>query len=301
MGKRRTNFSDSLINMKHTYAYYIDRLTELALVMFEWKNLPDTVDERYLELTLFQNGQAIFFKDEVLGYLGLQCAVNGNFDVYRVPLRRRAYASNGYNNNDLDIDNSVIIYNNYLRTNSVRDIKMFAQRLYDLDCSIDVNARAQKTPVLIQCDEDQRLTMLNAYKEFDGNSPVIFADKNLDINGIKVFQTNAPYVSDKLYQLKTQYFNEALTYLGISNVNFEKKERLVSDEVSRQQGGVIASRYSRLEMRRKACDKINKMFGLNIDVDYREDFREIDDELMLTGQSGDEGMKTTAVDIRTRQ
>lgn len=301
MGKRRTNFSDSLINMKHTYAYYIDRLTELALVMFEWKNLPDTVDERYLELTLFQNGQAIFFKDEVLGYLGLQCAVNGNFDVYRVPLRRRAYASNGYNNNDLDIDNSVIIYNNYLRTNSVRDIKMFAQRLYDLDCSIDVNARAQKTPVLIQCDEDQRLTMLNAYKEFDGNSPVIFADKNLDINGIKVFQTNAPYVSDKLYQLKTQYFNEALTYLGISNVNFEKKERLVSDEVSRQQGGVIASRYSRLEMRRKACDKINKMFGLNIDVDYREDFREIDDELMLTGQSGDEEMKTTAVDVRTRQ
>lgn len=301
MGKRRTNFSDSLINMKHTYAYYIDRLTELALVMFEWKNLPDTVDERYLELTLFQNGQAIFFKDEVLGYLGLQCAVNGNFDVYRVPLRRKAYASNGYQNNDLDIDNSVIIYNNYLRTNSVRDIKMFAQRLYDLDCSIDVNARAQKTPVLIQCDEDQRLTMLNAYKEFDGNSPVIFADKNLDINGIKVFQTNAPYVSDKLYQLKTQYFNEALTYLGISNVNFEKKERLVSDEVSRQQGGVIASRYSRLEMRRKACDKINKMFGLNIDVDYREDFREIDDELMLTGQTGDAGMKTTAVDVRTRQ
>lgn len=301
MGKRRTNFSDSLINMKHTYAYYIDRLTELALVMFEWKNLPDTVDERYLELTLFQNGQAIFFKDEVLGYLGLQCAVNGNFDVYRVPLRRRAYASNGYNNNDLDIDNSVIIYNNYLRTNSVRDIKMFAQRLYDLDCSIDVNARAQKTPVLIQCDEDQRLTMLNAYKEFDGNAPVIFADKNLDINGIKVFQTNAPYVSDKLYQLKTQYFNEALTYLGISNVNFEKKERLVSDEVSRQQGGVIASRYSRLEMRRKACDKINKMFGLNIDVDYREDFREIDDELMLTGQTGDEKMKTTAVDVRTKQ
>lgn len=301
MGKRRTNFSDSLINMKHTYAYYIDRLTELALVMFEWKNLPDTVDERYLELTLFQNGQAIFFKDEVLGYLGLQCAVNGNFDVYRVPLRRRAYASNGYNNNDLNIDNSVIIYNNYLRTNSVRDIKMFAQRLYDLDCSIDVNARAQKTPVLIQCDEDQRLTMLNAYKEFDGNSPVIFADKNLDINGIKVFQTNAPYVSDKLYQLKTQYFNEALTYLGISNVNFEKKERLVSDEVSRQQGGVIASRYSRLEMRRKACDKINKMFGLNIDVDYREDFREMDDELMLTGQTGDDKMKTTAVDVRTRQ
>lgn len=280
MPKRKTNFDESLMNNNRTYAYYIDRLTELALVMFDWKNVPDTIDVRYLELTLFRDGQAIFFKDEALGYLGLQCAVNGNFNVYRVPLRRRAYASNGYNNNDLTIDNSVIIYNNYLRTNSVRDVKMFAQRLYDIDRTIDVNARAQKTPVLIQCEENQRQTVLNAYKEFDGNAPVIFADKNFDINSIKVLQTEAPYVGDKLYQLKTQYYNEAMTYLGISNVNFEKKERLVTDEVSRQQGGVIANRYGRLEMRRKACEEINKMFELNIEVDYREDFRELSELIM---------------------
>ena len=280
MPKRKTNFDESLMNNSRTYAYYIDRLTELALVMFDWKNVPDTIDVRYLELTLFIDGQAIFFKDEALGYLGLQCAVNGNFNVYRVPLRRRAYASNGYNNNDLTIENSVIIYNNYLRTNSVRDVKMFAQRLYDIDRTIDINARAQKTPVLIQCEENQRQTVLNAYKEFDGNAPVIFADKNFDINSIKVLQTEAPYVGDKLYQLKTQYYNEAMTYLGISNVNFEKKERLVTDEVSRQQGGVIANRYGRLEMRRKACDEINKMFGLNIEVDYREDFRELGELIM---------------------
>ncbi len=287
MGKHKTNFDESLMNNRRTYAYYIDRLTELALVMFEWKNVPDTIDVRYLELTLFRDGQAIFFKDEVLGFLGLQCAVNGNFNVYRIPLKRRAYASNGYNNNTLTIENSVIIYNNYLRTNSVRDVKMFAQRLYDLDRTIDVNARAQKTPVLIQCDENQRLTMLNAYKEFDGNAPVIFADKNLDINSIKVLQTTAPYVGDKLYQLKTQYYNEALTYLGISNVNYEKKERLVSDEVSRQQGGVIANRYGRLEMRRKACEEINEMFGLSMSVDYREDFRELGDLFMSADETSD--------------
>lgn len=287
MRKHKTNFDESLMNNRRTYAYYIDRLTELALVMFDWKNVPDTIDVRYLELTLFRDGQAIFFKDEALGFLGLQCAVNGNFNVYRIPLRRRAYASNGYNNNDLTIDNSVIIYNNYLRTNSVRDVKMFAQRLYDIDRTIDVNARAQKTPVLIQCEENQRLTMLNAYKEFDGNSPVIFADKNLDINAIKVLQTNAPIAFDKLYQLKTQYYNEALTYFGISNVNYEKKERLVSDEVSRQQGGVIANRYGRLEMRRKACDEINKMFGLNMSVDYREDFRELGDLFMSADETSD--------------
>jgi hypothetical protein len=115
-----------------------------------------------------------------------------------------------------------------------------------------------------------------------------------------VLKTDAPYVSDKIYQLKVQYWNEALTYLGISNLNVQKKERLVADEVVRSQGGTIASRYSRLEARREACRKINVMFGLNMDVDYREDFRETDDEIMLTGQTGGSEQKAIAVDLGTK-
>ena len=103
-------------------------------------------------------------------------------------------------------------------------------------------------------------------------------------------------MGDKLYQLKTQYWNEALTYLGISNLNMQKKERLVSDEVSRSQGGVIASRYSRLEARRQAAQKINDMFGLNIEVDYREDFREIDRNFLFEDSSTGGGMSRVALD-----
>jgi hypothetical protein len=119
--------------------------------------------------------------------------------------------------------------------------------------------------------------MLNLYKEYDGNAPVIYGDKNLNANGLTVLKTDAPYNADKLYQLKTQYWNEALTYLGISNINSVKKERMITDEVTRNQGGVVASRYSRLESRRKACDEINRMFGLDIWCDYREDYRQLDD------------------------
>ena len=150
---------------------------------------------------------------------------------------------------------------------------MFAKRLYNLDRIIDVNANAQKTPVLVQGTEKQRLTLVNLYKEFDGNAPFIFGDKNLDLNSLRAISTNAPYVADKLYQLKTQIWNEALTYLGISNLNIQKKERMITDEVQRNQGGTIASRYSRLEARREAVDKINRMFGTDISVDYREDFQ----------------------------
>ena len=272
-------FEDSLSMNTLTYTQYLNRLTELAISMFEWKNLPETIDIRYIEMQLFETGCLVYFNDEVMGNLCLNCLYNGSLDIYGNPILRRAYSR--YNNYQklLKPDNSVIIWNNYLHTNSILDIKMFARRLYNLDRIIDVNANAQKTPVLIQGTEKQRLTLKNLYKEYEGNTPFIFGDKNLDINALKSIQTNAPYVCDKIYTLKTQIWNEALTYLGISNINIQKKERLITDEVTRNQGGTVASRYSRLEMRRVAVNKINDMFGTNIEVNYREDFQQIDNEL----------------------
>ena len=267
-------FCESALINNRTYLQYYNRLTELAISMFEWKNLPETVDPRYLEMCLFSDGMCVFFNDEVLGFLALQVAIGGQLNVYRIPIERRAYASNGYQMN-LTEENSVIIFNNYLHTNSMLDVEMFSKRLYNLDRAIDVNANAQKTPILIQCDESQRMTMKNLYKQYEGNEPFIFGSKALDVNGLKVLQTGAPYVADKLYELKVQYWNEALTYLGISNINTTKKERMITDEVTRNQGGVVASRYSRLESRRQACRQINNMFGLDIWCDYREDFQDI--------------------------
>jgi hypothetical protein len=281
-------FDESMVLNNLTYRQYLNRLTELAISMFEWKNLPNTVDARYLELHLFETGCMVYFKDDVIGDLCLDCIVNGRLDVYGNPLLRRAYS--GYNNYQklLTYKDSVIIWNNYLHSNSILDVEMFARRLYNIDRIIDINANAQKTPVLVLGNEKQRLTLLNLYKEYDGNAPFIFGDKNLDINALKALSTNAPYVCDKLYQLKTQIWNEALTYLGISNVNIQKKERLITDEVTRNQGGTIASRYSRLESRRQAVEKINDLFGTNIEVNYREDFQQISDD----NQPEDPGAET---------
>lgn len=298
--RHKTQFSESAMRNNGTYGFYLEKLTELAISMFEWKNLPDGIDPRFLELTLFSDGQAVWFKDDELDqYLALQVIINGKLDVYRVPIRRRAFAVNGYQR-QLDNKDSVIIYNNYLRTNSYAMCVMYAKKLYNLDRIIDVNANAQKTPVLLRADETQRMTVLNAYKDWDGNQPVIYGDKALDPNMLSVLRTDAPYISDKIYQLKTQYWNEALTHLGISNLSIQKKERLVSDEVVRSQGGTIASRYSRLEARREACNKINDMFGLDIWVDYRDDFREADDETMFTGDSGSGDAKDMVIDLRTQ-
>lgn len=275
MGKgKREKWESALLNNR-TYLQYYNRLLELAINMYEWKNLPDTVDERFLELTLFSDGMAVFFQDDGgLGYLCLQCMIGGELDVYRIPIDRTAYATNGYQMR-LNNQNSVIIFNNYTHTNSMLDVEMYARRLYEIERTIDVNVKAQKTPVLIRATENQRLTMKNLYMQYDGNEPFIFGDKQLDMDGIKVLKTDAPYVADKLNILKRQIWNEALTYLGIENSNTEKRERLVSDEITSNLGGVTAQRFCRLNARRKAADQINKMFGLNIEVDFREEVKEM--------------------------
>lgn len=302
MGKKKKNdmFWESAKLNNATYQMYYNNLLELSTVMFEWKNLPNTVDPRFLELTLFAHGKAVFFKDEELGFLALPVSTNGRWNVYNIPKGRRAYASNGYQNN-LTEDNSVIIFNNYTHTNSKLKVEMFSRRLYNMDRAIDININAQKTPVLIKCTEQQRLTLQNLYKQYEGNEPFIFGDANLDMQGFQVLTTGAPFIADKIRQEKTQTWNEALTYLGISNTNVTKKERLISDEVIRSQGGTIASRYSRLEMRRQACREIAKMFPelSKIWCDYRDDFREADDEVMFTGDSGDDSMKDMVIDLRT--
>ena len=298
--RRRTDFDESLERNESAYYRYLERLTELAVSMFEWKNLPESVDERYMELSLFDRGSAIFFKDEVLGYLCLHSVNNGPLNVYRIPIKRRAFAANGYQKALTDKD-SVLIFNNYMHTNSVLTIRDYARKLWEVDRTIDVNMRAQKTPILIRCSEQQKLTVKNMYMDYDGNAPVIFADKGLSENIFSVLKTDAPYLVKELYEYKTQVWNEALTYLGISNLNVQKKERLVSDEVTRSVGGTIASRYTRLEMRRKAAREINTMFGLDIEVNYRDDFREADDETMIEGMTGEPGAMTDQViDIRTK-
>lgn len=257
--------------------YYLSRLSELAMSMFKWQNMPESIDERFLEYTLFYEGAILFFHDDGLvvnntdeGYLALQVALGGDLDVYRVPDYRRAYATNGYQQ-VRNAKDSVIIWNNMLRMPEYGRMMYYARKLYEIDRAVDVNVKAQKTPVAILCDEKERLTMKNIYMQYDGNQPFIFGTKDLDLNSVTAIKTEAPFVADKLQALKENIWSEAMMCLGIPNSSGEKKERLVANEAVLSMGGTLASRSSRLEMRKRACEEINKMFGLQIDVEYNSD------------------------------
>lgn len=286
--KQTAQFYDSLFDALSYQSFYRDRLTDIALSCVKWKNLPEEIDPRFLEWCLFYDGMAIFFKDDITEkFVCIQVMPSGQFNMYRIPKERTAYAVNGYQNSDLNENNSVIIYNNLLRKPSVQDIEIYAKKLTNIDLTLNVNVNAQKTPIAIICDETQRLTFQQLYQNYAGNMPFIFGDKGLNLDNVKSINTQADYKGEELNKLKTDIWNEALTYLGVSNVQYQKKERINTEEINRSMGGAFASRRSRIKSRQNAVEEINKMFGLSIEVDFEDEVDKIDNN----GYNSNEGVE----------
>lgn len=274
----RAQDAETFISNQDTATMFMWRLMNLAISVFKWDNLPEGVDERMLEFWLLRDGFVGFFYDEALksderrrapeGYAVLPMMIQGQWDIYEYPRDRRAYAVNGFNYECTE-DNSVIIFQNYLRVPMWLTLWQYAFRLAETQRTIDINCKQQRTARIIRCSEDQRLTYLNAAKEVDEGRPWVHGDKNFDLDAFQVFDTTTPYVANELQTYKHQLWNEALTYLGIENVNTDKKERLISDEVVNNMGDVEAERFTRLNARKQACDEINRLFNLDVKVDFR--------------------------------
>ena len=96
----------------------------------------------------------------------------------------------------------------------------------------------------------------------------------LDDNAIRAIKTDVPYVADKLLVYKHELWNECLTFLGINNINGDKKERLIVDEANANTQLIELSADIMLASRQEAVKEINKKFGLNIIVKLRRDFEQ---------------------------
>lgn len=274
--KKKTFFEESAALNTLSYQAYVDRITEIAISVFDWSGMPDTVDTRFLELAFFTYGKVCAFEDEV-GILILPFNPDANFNVYGNPTKAEVFSPFNAFHRSVYAKEAIFGYNNMIRTNSMDMSRLFALRLYNIDRIIDVNANSLKSPVMITCDEEQRLTLLNLFKEVDGNAPVIFGSKNIDLRAIAALNLNTNYVGDKLTELKTNIWNEMLTYNGVPNVAINKRERLVSDEVNRGMGGTLACRYSKLKARQQFADEINRMFDLDVQVGFIKDPEDQDD------------------------
>lgn len=248
-----------LINNR-TMQDYFDRLSLIATSIFTWEGLDEIGGNyRFLEQCLFTYGRACFIKDKKLGYMTINANPSDKLNHYNLPVRINAW-SVGYSKN-YDFDDCVYIMNNEMQLPTIATIELFASRLYEAERTIDVNIKAQKTPVLIEGDAKSMLTLKNLYMKFSGNEPFIFGNKNFNLDkALNVLKTDAPFIADKLQDYKHEVWNECLTFLGINNANTDKKERLVTDEVNSNNDLIKFYFNCFYKTRKKACDEINKKY-----------------------------------------
>lgn len=251
------------------YCDYYSRLKNLACTMFKWENLPKSVNERYLEYCLFTFGRAVFFDAESLGYMALNCALEG-INFYNEPNNIRPITPIK-TFNSIPFEDCVLIRNTPDMYPTFLTTVRYAKMLYDIDQSIEVNIKAQKTPILILTDQKQKQSAMALYQKYNGNTPVIYGNKdNYDPNSFKVLRTDAPFVAGSLQDIKITKYNEYLAFLGIGMADF-KRERRVMDEVQQfdRQSNALAN--IGLSQRKEACKRINELFGLNVDVHLATD------------------------------
>lgn len=245
---------------------YFTRLMLIARSVFEWKNLPKGLNEKWIEKFLFSEGQCVFFKDELRGFMVASCCKDGRLNNYDEPTTVRPVAHDLPNIKLINDVDCVVIQNNDMCLPTSPTIQLYAMRLTEIDRTQDVNIQGQKTPFMITCSERQRLSYRNAMKQRSDNEPLIVVDNNFDVEGIKSMPTVAPIVFDKLEIQKHNVWNECMTFLGLNNANQDKRERLVTDEVEANNDQVEACFNVMLKAREDACKRINELFGTNISV-----------------------------------
>ena len=278
--KENYEFKDALELNNATFNDYLNRFKRIALSMFEWVNLPKSMDARYLEKCLFYNGQAALLKDKTYGFINTKAAANGYVNIYGLPTKINCFSYSyqsirtlytGLNENltpaqmEYQKNNEcILVMNNEERLPTAGSLELFAWRLYNADRTCDVNIIAQKTPVMVITDEKQRLTMMQVYNQYNGNMPFIFGDKDLltDGNKIEAISTKADYIVDKITEYKKEIWNEALTFLGINNIARDKKERLTENESNENNELVNLNLQAMLIPRIRACKEFNEKFGL---------------------------------------
>lgn len=250
-----------------TYHYYYTRMRNIAMSMYRWIGLPESCNARFLEKQLYYRGIAGFVNDLVYGWLSLPVIPSDQINIYDESLHYTAFGVN-YNKR-YPRDEVILVRNNLTSTPTDFVVRQFAWRLYNIERAIDVNISAQKTPVLIVTEDKQRLTMKNLYMQYDGNTPVIYGDKSLNPEALRVMRTDAPFIADKLSAQRSAIWAEFLTFIGIANVGFEKHERLTKDEVNANNEFVEVESRVGLAPRQEAAAILSERTGTEVTVEDR--------------------------------
>lgn len=259
------------------FRIYFAFLSRSLYNMYCWDNLPDSMDERFLEMCLMQDGVAGLMDHPNYGHVNMR-ATWGEIGIYGIPIRSEFYTINDSLRSQVyvgkDSDNAVLILNNAEGQGYVWYAVEYARRMADIAISHGINVDAQRTPFLIDGDFQQLEQITKAYMMYAGGSSVIPTrtsnnkKQNLgsELNKLQLFQTIAPFVADKLYSQFISILHEFYGLVGINFANNAKQERMIVDEVNANNQEILLSGMAGLNTRRLAAEQYNKIHGTNIKV-----------------------------------
>lgn len=277
MGKLQYSNNPTRNRVMQIQRFYIIHLTQMCANRFTWKNLPKEIDQRYLEMRLTQKGLVVFFhEDEVYNeYMALQAGSLGPLNVYDNPTSYQVLGGSGQFrvNQKLSNDDCVPIWANYMRVSEMPNIIMWAERLAEIDRTIEISAKNARQTKIVSVPEDLRLSAVNTLKQMSEGVETIFGSEELSglIKSIETIDLEShPAKLPNLLIAKGKIWNEIMTFMGVSNSNEDKKERLVSDEVHIKDEQIDLIKQMNLSSRQQAADQINEMFGLHISVEFNQ-------------------------------
>lgn len=264
----KTKIINSQLSNFKTYRSYFRQMLTLAENVFEFENLPEFIDVAYMNKKLLRCGSVAFSKDEELGVIALPYRNIGTLDVYGRPVKIEVFANNNNYHRVLNSDEFVIMYDNNGRYPLYLDIVQMAERIALCVRTQDINVAQQKTPRVWIANDDSLNTIRGLLNNIDANAETVVAQESVEIDDLECVLDPAPYVTDKIDLHLDKLWAEFFRLIGIANLQEQKRERIIQDEMIASQGGTIASRYSRFQPRKNAIDQINEKFGTNISVKY---------------------------------
>lgn len=258
-----------ITNKKEQLSKFRADMLNKSLTMFEWKNLPDTLPAVEIEKQLQTNGYSIIAKVQ-----GNIYAFQGGFsgqDPYNQPTK--AIVNNPslkYNGTFTINDDCVIIKNDDMQQGLIHIYNKYGTLLIENQITMLMTDYNYRMPFTISSKDDSTTQSAREYlqKVIDGSLGVIGEAKLFD--ALKVTPTNNKGVNSFADLYGYQQFIEAQlnNTIGLATNNNMKRERLTTNEIEVNKNASYPLIDNMLRNRKQAVEKINKMFDLDIDVEF---------------------------------
>lgn len=240
--------------------------------------IPSEWDLNYFRFYLFQLGSIGVIYTKEYGWIAQPYSIT-QLNIYRNPKVIEIYNEfiTKPKTGVLGVNAGIInIMDDYYGLNDI--VTKYATKLSQIDKSIDINLMNCNDAKLFEADSKKQAEEIKeAYDQASEGKPFVVINKEV-LKG-KQITTLLPSVKNNfivtdLLNARRTIMNQFLTEVGIKNANYEKKERLNSQEVNQNNDETQAIISVIYENIKKSFDNLNKISNLNLTVDYAYDYSE---------------------------